>query len=335
MANNIKFNFDKEFSFLKLIISIIFRVIASITLGPIIAVILFLLWLIALGQGSVFASYITEGNLVGYWFVIITLLIFGLVWLEYINKRKDSSLSSIKCHKWWTEYWIFSKSQSKNVIQLPNEAEEHFKVKIIKMDKKLAWILGLLVLSVMGIIVAIIIYFTRDSVKSLVPPELKLSEFHWLGGFLIFILIAFLSLILAFYFIYNSFYLTNKEHYYWKRFWIGIILYTIRQSYSEFIEGTKESEAIFSFIEGFKSNYKSITTEIESSMSEIDMTLDQKVWLENKLEELENSPSFLIPSSLALISTFYGFTLLIAGSFGHLIIGPATEFLRFISGLFL
>ncbi|MHA1983203.1 MAG: hypothetical protein ACW967_02535 [Candidatus Hodarchaeales archaeon] len=327
-------NFDKELSFVKSVSSFLAHLVLSLTVGPIIAVILFLLWLIALGQGSPFANFITEESLVGYWFVILLLLMFGLVWLEYFNNRKDASLSSLKCNRWWIEYWIFFKKQNEELIELPSEAEEHFYVKLVSMDKDLALILGSLILTTLSFVVTIIIYFTRDRVRLLLPNDLTFSDYQWIVGVFIFLLVGSIAFIICLVLLYRSFFKLNKDQYLWKRFWIGFLLYTLKNSHQDFSK-FKEQSDIESFIESFKSKYSSLANEISNSLTESSLNLEFVAWLENKLEEVEQSPSILIPPSLSSITAFYGFALIIAGSFGNLIVGPATDLLRFISDFFL
>jgi hypothetical protein len=329
------FNFDKELSFLKTITNFIAHLILSLTIGPIVAVVLFLLWLIAIGQGGPFANFITEESLVGYWFVILLLLMFGLVWLGYFNNRKDASLASLKCNRWWTEYWIFFEKDDKELINIPAEAKEHYFVKLVNIDKKLAWILGTLILTIISFIVAIIIYFTRDRIRLLLPNDLAFSDYQWILGVIIFLISGVSSLIICLYLAYKSFFKLNKEQFLWKRFWIGFLLHSLINMHQNFSNFDKNQTSIQSFIDGFKGKYQSLANEISESFSELPFNNEFVVWLETKLEEVEHAPSILIPASLSIITAFYGFSLLIAGSFGDLIVGPATDLLRFISDFFL
>ena len=197
---------------------------------------------------------------------------------------------SIKCNRWWTEYWIFFEKQEEDLPVLPDEAEEHYAVKLIYMDKKLAWILGSFILTVISLVVMIIIYFTKDRIRLLVPSELRFSDYQWILGVTIFFFVGLFSLIICVILLHKSFFKPNKDQYLWKRFWIGLLLHSLKNIHKDFSNFDKKRPQITLFIEGFKKKYASLANDISTSFAKLSFNLEFVSWLENKLEALAQQP---------------------------------------------
>ena len=329
---------DKTLQYGKTLVSFSFHLLISLVSGPIIAVILYLSYFLSLQQSKIVISAINEDRLIGYWLLIISILIFGLVWLGFFNKRKSVSLSELKCQRWYYEFWnaLMNNIQDVETIPaLPTVAGTHIDVNRNKMDKSLPNILGVLILAGMAPIMAFLSYYSSN-ILTKVTPGLVLNEYQWLIGTLFWLVIFLACLIVLFYWLRKNFFLVNVEHYSWKQFWVQLILVTLtKDKMFQQMNGLSDRNSE-KLMKTFSENFPAINKKIDEIFDQQKtLNVDQIEWLEEKMEYFENTPGFIYPPSISNITKFYGYALIIAGSLSSLLVEPARFVLENIVNLFI
>jgi len=330
---------EKAFSYGRLVVNFTIHVILSLIVGPLIAVFLFAFYSIAYQLDPVVRDAVSEEKLVGYWFILIVVLMFGLVWLGFINNRKNDFLASQKCQRWYYEYWntLYNNVQdAQNIPPLPSEASRHFEVRTIAMDKNLPRVIALFIVMIMAPIMFSFIFFSPSLLAKVGASE-SIQGIAKTAALIVWGTIFLVAVILEFFYVRKTFFKPNLEHYLWRQFWINFVLVTLMNDklYSSMkgYEASQISEVTKSFSDKFSGIYKQITSVLESQQNTLNT--DQLEWLENMITYLEDTPSFLIPPSITLISKFYTYALIIAGTFSSVLLGPASYVLKTIMNFLL
>jgi ABC-type multidrug transport system fused ATPase/permease subunit len=327
---------DKALSYTKLITNFLAHLVLSLVIGPIIAFFLYASYFFALSKNV----NLNEDKLIGYWFVIIVIIVFGLVWIGFINNRKSDLLSSQKCQRWYYEFWnmLYDNIQdADNIPTLPSEASVHFEVRTISMDKTLPRILGFGILALMAPIMAILSYFS-PSILLRIDPEITVTGNEWIAGAFFWSIVFIFCLVLLFYWIRLKYFKPNVDHYLWRQFWINLILVTLMNDKTYSSMKGYEAQEVAKVTQTFSSKYKAIYDAIGSTLANQNQTLnvDQLEWLENMILYFETTPGFLIPPSLTTISKFYTYSLIVAGAFSSIIVEPAryilSTMIKFVFG---
>lgn len=311
-------------SFRRTIVSFFYHLVLSVTIGPVVAVVVILVYSFALQQGASFVEYIQEDQLFGYWLVIITIVVFGLVWLGYINSRKTNPFALYKSERHYTAFWSFHNLEAKDVPDLPSEAMKHYEYRQSVMDKALPKSLGFLLLGVISPVMAVLSYATRDFLSD-VSPELVVNDFQWVVGAVIWLLVGLGSILVATYWLKRHVFNQIVDHMAWRRFWIGFYLTALELLFKtdKFTRRTPLSPELKQFLDAYTVEYGKYSTALENAFEGFEPDIDYLEWLEGQVEGLEQVPTIIIPPSLTKLYTFYGFALLIAGSFAEIIVEPA------------
>ncbi len=329
---------EKALSYTRLVVNFTIHLILSLIVGPLIAVFLFAFYSIAYNLDPTVRNAISQDKLVGYWFLLIVVLMFGLVWLGFINNRKNDFLASQKCQRWYYEYWniLFDNVQDlQNIPSLPSEGSKHYEVRSIAMDKDFPRVLALIIVLIMAPIMAIFVYFS-PSLLSHVGASNQVQEVAKVTAVAFWCFIFLIALILEFFYVRKVFFKPNIDHYSWRQFWINLILVTLMNDklYSS-MKGYDTSK-VGDVTKFFSDKYSSIYDQMNAVLSNQNNTLnvDQIEWLENMINYLETTPAILIPPSISLISKFYAYALIIAGTFSSVLLGPASYVLNTIMKFF-
>jgi len=329
---------EKALSYTRMVLNFTFHLIVSLIIGPIIAFFLFAFYTIAYNLDPTVRTTISQDKLVGYWFLLIVVLMFGLVWLGFINNRKNDFLASQKCQRWYYEYWniLYDNVQANEKIPtLPSEASKHYEVRTIAMDKDFPRVLALIIVLIMAPIMAIFVYFA-PSLLSHVGASNAVQEVAKVAAVTFWSSVFIIALIFEFFFVRKMFFKPNLEHYLWRQFWINLVLVTLMNDklYSS-MKGYETSQ-VAEVTKAFSDKYKDIYNQMNTILSNQNntLTVDQIDWLENMILYLEATPSFLIPPSISLISKFYAYALIIAGTFSSVLLGPASYVLNTIMKFF-
>lgn len=325
---------EKALSYTRMVVNFITHLILSLIIGPLIAVFLFAFYYIMYNLDPSVIGTISQDKLVGYWFLLIVVLVFGLVWLGFINNRKNDFLASQKCGRWYYEYWniLYDNVQANQTIPtLPAEGSKHYEVRTIAMDKDFPRVLGLVIVLLMAPIMAILVYFSPSLLKN-VGASSSIQEVSKLASVTFWVIIFIIALVLEFFFGRKMFFKPNIEHFAWRQFWINLMLVTLMNDklYSSMkgYETSQVAEVTKVFSDKYKVIYDQMTTILANQNNTL--TVDQVEWLENMLLYLEATPGFLIPPSISLISKFYAYALIIAGTFSSVLLGPASYVLNTI-----
>ena len=98
-----------------------------------------------------------------------------------------------------------------------------------------------------------------------------------------------------------------------------------------------EANQVETVTKTFSDKYKTIYDQIKATLANQNNTLspEQLDWLENMITSLEQTPGFLIPPSITLISKFYTYAILVTGIFSSVLLEPAKFVLTSIAKLLL
>lgn len=330
---------SKTLSYTKLILSFTTHLILSIIIGPLIAVFLYMFFLIMLQIDPSTAGSVNQDKLIGYWFLLIIILVFGLVWLGYFNNRKSDLLASQKCQRWYYEYWNIlhgNVQDPKNIPALPQEGAIHYEVRTIAMDKHLPRILGLLIVVVMAPIMAVFSFYS-PSLISRIDPNLNVKNTEKYIGTVFWLLVLIVAIGILIYLVRRGLFKPNIEHVAWRQFWINLVLVTLMNDKLYSSMKGYEVNQVANVTKSFSDKYKTIYDQMTVVLANQNNTLnsDQLDWLENMITYLETTPGFLIPPSISTISKFYTYALLITGIFSSVLLEPAKFVLTSIAKLFL
>lgn len=329
---------EKALSYGRLVTSFIIHLVLSLVIGPLIAVFLYGFYIIALGLDPSLSKTISQEKLVGYWFLLIVILVFGLIWLGFINNRKNDLLASQKCQRWYYEYWniLFDNVQDPQKIpHLPVEASSHYQVRTIAMDKALPRTLGIGIVVAMSPIMAVFSYFT-PSIISQIDQNANVAGVAKFLGTLFWLVLFIISVALLIYFVQKKFFKPNVEHSIWRQFWINLILVTLMNDQLYVSMKGYEASQVSKITSAFSDKYKDIYQQLSTALANQNntLTVDQLDWLENMINDLENTPNFLIPPSISLISKFYTYAIIAVGVLSSVLLGPASYVLNSIMHLF-
>ena len=324
---------EKTLSYVRLIINFTTHLILSLIIGPLIAVFLYAFYFIALRVEPSTASKVNQNSLVGYWFLLIVILVFGLIWLGFFNNRKSDLLASQKCKRWYYEYWntlVGNVQDTKDIPDLPAEAMNHFEVHTNAMDKHLPRILGFAILAAMAPIMAVFSYFSPSLISRIDPTVKNVDK---IVGVTFWVIVFLISVGILFYLVRKGFFQPNIEHYVWRQFWINLILVTLMNDKLYCSMKGYEISQVNTVTKAFSDKYKAIYNQITAIIANQNNTLnaDQLDWLENMITYLETTPSFLIPPSITTISKFYTYALIIIGAFSSVLVEPAKYVLTTIA----
>ena len=325
---------EKALSYGRLVVNFTIHLILSLIVGPLIAVFLFAFYSIAYSLEPSVRDAISQDKLVGYWFLLIVVLMFGLVWLGFINNRKNDFLASQKCQRWYYEYWntLYGNVQdTQKIPSLPSEASRHYEVRTIAMDKNFPRVLALVIILIMSPIMFIFIFFSPSLLSHFGASE-AIQGVAKIAALSVWATIFLIALVLEFFYVRKTFFKPNLEHYVWRQFWVNLILVTLMNDtlYSS-IKGYETSQ-VNEVTSAFSGTYKNIYDQITTVLANQNNTLnaDQLQWLESMITYLEDTPGFLIPTSISLISKFYTYALIVAGTFSSVLLGPANYVLNTI-----
>lgn len=330
---------EKAISYSRLVINFTIHLILSLIVGPLIAVFLFIFYSLINNLGFESRNQLLSEEAVGYWLFLIVILMFGLVWLGFLNNRKNDFLPSQKCQRWYYEYWnlLFGNVQdSNNIPQLPSDASIHYEVRQISMDKDLPRVLAFGIVLIMSPIMFIFIYYSPSLLSHFGASDI-VQGVAKVAALLFWTVVFFIALILEFFFIRKTFFKTNVDHLVWRQFWINLMLVTLMNDhlYSTMkgYKGSQIDEVTKTFSDKYGEIYRQLTIVLSNQNNTLNV--DQLEWLGNMVTYLEGTPSFLIPPSITLISKFYTYALIIVGTFSSVLLGPASYVLKVITKFFL
>ena len=261
------------------------------------------------------------------------------MWLGFLNNRKSDLLASQKCQRWYYEYWNILKGNvqdPKEIPALPVECAKHYQRRTIAKDKHLPRILGLGITAVMAPIMAIFSFFS-PSIISRIDPALSINGVDNYVGVAFWLLVFVVSIIIFFFLVRQGFFKPNIEHYVWRQFWINLMLVTLMNDTLYSTMKGYEANQVETVTKTFSDKYKTIYDQIKATLANQNNTLspEQLDWLDNMITSLEQTPGFLIPPSITLISKFYTYALLVTGIFSSVLLEPAKFVLTSIAKLLL
>jgi hypothetical protein len=263
----------------------------------------------------------TSSSLLGYYTILISVLMFGLVWYSYYIRNKDFKLKGKVFHTF--NHKITSKflNIDDKGQDLPNEAFEGSEKNIVFIEKAIPLIGFATILSLIFALVTFTIsvfgIFSSDLREQIISEELRwVISITFFGiGFLFF-------LIIALWLTYKKIYQRFVIQYRYKQFWMGYYGTLLSSIDSDFTSNAK----LNNYLKDFKTNYSDLHEVLNSA--EKGMEPEYLEYIKDHFIEAENIPVIISPKSLSKLLQFYAYATIITGLLADRLTEPITTMME-------
>jgi hypothetical protein len=312
-------------SYGKVLIKFITISIVSVSIGPAISFLLFLLFRGFILAQNLILNPITDLETVGYYAILMSILLFGITWYYFlVSEKKYKAFEPIDASLTLHEItpYLSDKQGRLSASDLPEQAFNSSEKNKYIIEQAFSLIGLLFIFALIFSMIALNIYLFG----ALIPLDnvrIFGSQARWYLGIFFYALLAVICLIFLLFKFKSAIFNRYIDQFNYKQFWYGfwgtlfLEAYKAENITNKIIEKEK--------VEKFKEKHPVITKKLLlSDTTTADDLLSAKKLFREKIKEAEEIPSFIIPKSVYKLIEFYAYATVIAGLLANKIIGAIT-----------